>query len=102
MTIKIIKKITIFIANINKRLTLSLSLLSIQLTIQFNDSATKTFEYPSEASLLLPDVWVQRQSNESNGNNGFNSTSNETNNSVISSESSLRSLKGNLALGGVK
>lgn len=68
--------------------------LIFQLTIQFNESLTKTFEYPSEASLLAENGIQMSSEGE---------TKSEINNSVIESESSntsLSSLKTNLALGG--
>ncbi|CAG2104077.1 unnamed protein product [Medioppia subpectinata] len=71
-----------------------------KLTLQFNDSLTKTFEYPSEASLMQEMGLSTTSGDDLNGEN-----KSETNNSVITSESnnantSLTAFKTNLALGG--
>ena len=72
-----------------------------QLKIQFDDALTSTYEYPSEASLLDDQSitsWTSTSTSESNDN-----LKSETD-SVIShssnSNSSLSTLKSNLAFGG--
>ena len=70
-----------------------------QLKIQFDDALTSTYEYPSEAS-LLDDQSLTSWTSTSESNDNLKSETDSVISHSSNSNSSLSTLKSNLAFGG--